>query len=517
MTNESMALAVVETPIKPPPVYGEIKSNDFVKLKRAGLENAPDAEVPFWLIAGEGLFLHRRSILGRGITHRKYLPKFLPELGYKLGYFHYERDNIPEELCSQIVNFFRDVWNEHKTEAEVILLMNYETKEWAIHVPRQKVSGTSVESALDPNDIPEKYQIVGTMHSHCDFNAFHSGTDISDAEDMDGVHFTIGYLDKEEPQIVSMVMQDGIKFDYKPEQLGDFGSLEFPAPAEWMERIFTWQSEIAEADKEIFEKYGKKRTHTTTQPHKPSTNLPAYGTPSYPYGGLHGWDEDFWEAYQENRYSWYGNKDQEDAKKESSDDDIKKKASLNAPFWEDYLDNDLLDEIILSDIVTDNDMDEACAKPGQAQDINYWRGVFLMKIATSVNILYKMGMEVNYSARLVDSEKGKKKSPKEENPIEQKDIGNTEEMERSIVIDANLGLAYVEDNDLLPNDNYKTLADRLEDEGFKILEVRADGTVVLDVREQLGDEDDKTLEGDFVEVTVDKVLSGELTKISKVS
>jgi hypothetical protein len=45
---------------------------------------------------------------------------------------------------------------------------------------------------------------VGTIHSHCDFGAFHSGTDHEDESTFDGLHVTFGDITKSEGMSVSV-------------------------------------------------------------------------------------------------------------------------------------------------------------------------------------------------------------------------------------------------------------------------------------------------------------------------
>ncbi len=440
--TESSAVLVVEQPIpevKPPPKYRDIVSNDFIALKRGGIDNVPDAENPFWLLARDGMFLHRRNILGRGIVKQEYFPKHLPLLGEK-GYFWWKAPNIPADICAQVVDFFRRIYENHKTEAEVILLLNYETNEWAVYVPPQKTSHSSVESAFEPSDIPDKFLIVGSMHSHCNFSAFHSGTDVEDAQDMDGVHLTIGFVDKETPEVVAMVMLNGVRFDYKPEEVADFSNLDAAkAPEEWDEKVIPTATLVSKhmpkGYSDIFDKYGKKIVtppKTTTVGYTPQAPS-SYGV----YGGWDRWDDDdygitdeWWKNYRkEQGYVWRPNT-------------VEQKAKLDSAHWEDYLDDKVIDKILDSNVFTEKDMETVTDNPALAQDINWWRGLFLSRLSETSTLLHNLGMVVEYSVKL------KKPDPNE---------------------------------DLLPDDTNKTLADRLEDEGFTVLEVKDDGSVVIDV------------------------------------
>jgi hypothetical protein len=103
------------------------------------------------------------------------------------------------------------------------------------------------------------YVPVGTIHSHCDFQAFHSGTDHGDEISWDGLHITFGHNDKEEFTISASMMMNGrrakidpesvlegitlVKDDFytlqeQPEQFVEHASAEIDA---WMSQILPWK------------------------------------------------------------------------------------------------------------------------------------------------------------------------------------------------------------------------------------------------------------------------------------
>jgi len=45
--------------------------------------------------------------------------------------------------------------------------------------------------------------MIGTIHSHCDFSAFHSGTDQADESTFDGIHITLGHVNRNDFSIVA--------------------------------------------------------------------------------------------------------------------------------------------------------------------------------------------------------------------------------------------------------------------------------------------------------------------------
>jgi PRTRC genetic system protein A len=100
---------------------------------------------------------------------------------------------IPFNIILEIVEFFKAVYNKHKAEAIALLLFNYDTKKWAYYIPKQEVSGASLDYDVSKEDFEHKH-LVGTIHSHASMSAFHSGVDDNDEEHFDGIHMTIGKL-----------------------------------------------------------------------------------------------------------------------------------------------------------------------------------------------------------------------------------------------------------------------------------------------------------------------------------
>lgn len=98
---------------------------------------------------------------------------------------------IPSKLIGKIFAFFREVYKEHSSEAVVILFYNSEKKVFRAVPPLQKVSGAGL--SYDRNISYEGFDKIGSIHSHANFSAFHSGIDDSDEWSFDGLHLTFGH------------------------------------------------------------------------------------------------------------------------------------------------------------------------------------------------------------------------------------------------------------------------------------------------------------------------------------
>jgi len=69
----------------------------------------------------------------------------------------------PAPFIAQVVHFFRVVWEKHRAEAEVLILWNPELKEYRPWIPVQRVNGGGVKSIYEAADIPEGFQLVGSL------------------------------------------------------------------------------------------------------------------------------------------------------------------------------------------------------------------------------------------------------------------------------------------------------------------------------------------------------------------
>ena len=103
---------------------------------------------------------------------------------------------IPSKIFNKIKYFFQEVYKKHRSEVAILLWYNFGEKEWLIEVPKQSVSGASVKYERDEEKINENtksgFTCVGSIHSHCEMSAFHSGVDDADEYNFDGLHITIG-------------------------------------------------------------------------------------------------------------------------------------------------------------------------------------------------------------------------------------------------------------------------------------------------------------------------------------
>ncbi len=126
----------------------------------AGSPAAADTDLPAFLVAHDGLYLRKRSLLGVSQTRvdgAEHLPA-------ETEYVEYGLPKVPADQMARVVGFFRSIYRAQRTEALVLLLWAGEG--FDLFVPDQKVSLASVSHTLDAARLPAGSRVVGSIHSH---------------------------------------------------------------------------------------------------------------------------------------------------------------------------------------------------------------------------------------------------------------------------------------------------------------------------------------------------------------
>ena len=135
----------------------------------------------------------------------------------------YAKLNIPKisvEILCQVISFFKESFFTIFSEAIVLIDYNTQTRQFIITVPKQKVrSGHAQAYDIEAQD--DDLLRIGTIHSHCNFSAFHSITDVGDESDEDGLHITIGNVNSEEYSIACTVQVLKKRFQVHPTEYLD--------------------------------------------------------------------------------------------------------------------------------------------------------------------------------------------------------------------------------------------------------------------------------------------------------
>lgn len=188
-----------------------------------------------FLAHSKGWAVDKNTFFGRVIVPVSENP-LAEELAYEAKLFH-KIQPIPAEILGRTLGFFRAAWNQRESEAMVYLLVR--DGEYDLHVPKQNVSHGGVHAKFDAAELPPGSRVVGDIHSHCNFNAFHSGTDTADAAKNDGLHITIGKVDTDEPEWAVMLAYSGYLWDLESLAAVTANPRITPIdpPAEWLARI----------------------------------------------------------------------------------------------------------------------------------------------------------------------------------------------------------------------------------------------------------------------------------------
>lgn len=186
-----------------------------VYVHEAGQELPKDGT--FFVVAGNGLWIHKDNGVVRGFSRVDQI-SILEDLNVE-AHSQFLLPKIPARDVWRIKTFFKAVVDKHRAESNTLLYYNKETKDWKVVVTEQSVTHGSVRyvrQSLAATPELSGYLMVGTIHSHCDFQAFHSGTDHDDEEFFDGLHCTFGHNDQDVFTISATTVMNGQRTKIDP-------------------------------------------------------------------------------------------------------------------------------------------------------------------------------------------------------------------------------------------------------------------------------------------------------------
>jgi hypothetical protein len=232
-TIEEEAKPVIVRP-PAPPLFG------IVSMKHSDPDYLPLPENgPYYVMAKNRDFVHKQTHFGRvlveatGTALRDTLAVLEEKPDYK-GFLWHDIPKLPAGLIGQAWSFFRQIYLDIGTEAMVYITWHAE-KGYRFFIPPQENTGGKVDSKFNPEHITDGWKNVGTIHSHCNFGAFHSGTDTGDADNQDGLHITIGHVNQDKPSTAVMLAFNKIKWDLELSDITE-GEPELVQHPRWWER-----------------------------------------------------------------------------------------------------------------------------------------------------------------------------------------------------------------------------------------------------------------------------------------
>lgn len=144
--------------------------------------------------------------------------------------FHYTGPKFTPEMWEEILAFFK--WTYAKTHGESqVRLFVHPTLGWrAWAFPQEASTGLSTrELPDDPGTKTQRAQfndewiLYGTVHHHCSAGAFQSGTDTTNEKDQEGIHITVGDMDKDVHTLHFRFYYRGCKFQPDMTEFWDVG------------------------------------------------------------------------------------------------------------------------------------------------------------------------------------------------------------------------------------------------------------------------------------------------------
>jgi len=176
-------------------------------------ENEIPNENVVYVIAQDGIFIKRK--FGLFVSQVKIDKISILEPTNEYALMNIKK--IPGKDFAKMIAFFKKVYEMHRGEAAINIYYHEKKKNFKLRVPSQQVTAGNVNYVnYYCND---NYLHVGTIHSHGNGSAFHSGGDQSDEKNFDGIHITIGKITDPCIDISCSLMANGQRFQVDP---GDY-------------------------------------------------------------------------------------------------------------------------------------------------------------------------------------------------------------------------------------------------------------------------------------------------------
>jgi len=179
----------------------------FEILVHDGKTNPPEEDI-YYIVGKNGIYMKKNL----GVMESLIPVDKIPDLQDVPCSAVIHIPKLPATLFAKVYEFFKAVYDEHKSEAVILLFYNQDTQKFKVVVPSQQVSGAACD--YNKGMIIKDMNMIGTIHSHASMSAFHSGTDDADEKVFDGLHITIGNVDDEFPSVSTSVVASGFRQMY---------------------------------------------------------------------------------------------------------------------------------------------------------------------------------------------------------------------------------------------------------------------------------------------------------------
>lgn len=142
------------------------------------------------------------------------------EIGKSAALYEWAGPKFGREMWNEVLAFFRWTQATTKSESQVRLYVNYITREWkAWAYPQTLGTGMTTREISNDDSKSQRAQFsdadgwlyYGTVHHHCNSSAFQSSVDEANERDQDGIHITVGFMEKQQYDIDIRLYQSGCK------------------------------------------------------------------------------------------------------------------------------------------------------------------------------------------------------------------------------------------------------------------------------------------------------------------
>ncbi len=213
------------------------------------VKRSPDAAWPrdegmFYVLARDGLFVCRNHPFFRSSAPARRWPA---ELARQETFLEAGYPRLPRSCFERVVGFFSAVAEKHTAEASVLLVWDEARGRAGVLVPEQESetvqgrSGPAYATGLryfPPTNLGPELIVYGDVHSHVDYGARPSGTDIFDEDYRAGLHVIVGRITREPPEVHVEAVVDGERFALEAtDVLVGYRKRRKDFPASWMKKV----------------------------------------------------------------------------------------------------------------------------------------------------------------------------------------------------------------------------------------------------------------------------------------
>jgi hypothetical protein len=190
-----------------------------------------EVSLPAFVVARDGLYLRKRSLLGLSQVQVDEVAHLPPAREY----LEYALPKVRASLIAEVVGFFRAIWARQRSEA--LALLTWDGEAFGLIVPEQRAGSASVKHRLTASDVPSGAHLVGSIHSHGALSAGASLADEADEADFDGIHVVVGDIDQRRPSYSAAIVVDGRRFGCRTSLVFERPRRFTEPPAQWLERV----------------------------------------------------------------------------------------------------------------------------------------------------------------------------------------------------------------------------------------------------------------------------------------